>query len=74
MRGKAKNHPVYLLTDIHVALLLNVSVATIRNWRAVGGGPRFCRMGAGSIRYRLDDVIEYVAAKLRDEIPDQEER
>jgi hypothetical protein len=31
-------------------------------------------MGAGSIRYRLDDVIEYVAAKLRDEIPDQEER
>ena len=34
----------YLLTDVEVALLLGISVCTLRNWRWRHMGPRYVRV------------------------------
>lgn len=53
------------LTDNEVAEQLGVSVATVRRWRLFGNeGPRYCRIGAGAIRYRPEDVAAYVESRL----------
>jgi len=50
------------LRDVEVARHLNVSLSTVRRWRLVGGGPRWIRIGASSIRYPLADLEAYVAS------------
>jgi excisionase family DNA binding protein len=60
-----KNSLPGLLTDIEVADTLGVSVATVRRWRLLkSGGPRYCRIGAGAIRYRREDIAAYVESRL----------
>jgi predicted DNA-binding transcriptional regulator AlpA len=49
-------------TDIEVAAYLGVSLSKVRRWRLTGGGPRWIRIGKGSIRYKLADLEAYVAA------------
>ena len=34
--------------------------ATLRNWRVIGKGPRFIRVGR-NVRYRLADIIAWEA-------------
>jgi len=51
------------LTDVQVAEYLNVSVSTVRRWRLAGGGPRWIRIGASSIRYTVADLEGYVASR-----------
>ena len=57
------------LMDIHVGLdsavdtksaarLLGRSVQTLMNWRALGSGPNFTKIG-GRIRYHLDDIKSF---------------
>jgi hypothetical protein len=48
-------------TESQVAEYLGVSVGTVRRWRLSGGGPRWVRVGASSIRYRVHDLEAYVA-------------
>jgi predicted DNA-binding transcriptional regulator AlpA len=50
------------LTDIEVSQYLHVSISTVRRWRLTGGGPRWVRIGGGSIRYPLADLEAYVAS------------
>jgi len=50
-------------TDIEAAEYLGVSVSTVRRWRLTGGGPRWIRIGASSIRYTLADLEAYVASR-----------
>jgi excisionase family DNA binding protein len=45
-----------------LAQALAVSLSTVRRWRQFGNGPKFVRFGR-SVRYRLADVEEWVAAK-----------
>jgi excisionase family DNA binding protein len=45
-----------------LAQALAVSLSTVRRWRQSGSGPRFVRFGR-SVRYKLADVEEWVAAK-----------
>lgn len=51
------------LTPKELASRWNVAVQTLANWRASGKGPRFLRVGGGTIRgpvlYRLADVTAY---------------
>ena len=37
---------------------LNLSVFTLRNWRNIGKGPRFCKFGR-SVRYPSDELQKY---------------
>jgi len=39
-----------------------VSVRTLANWRSVGKGPRYVKIG-GRVRYRLSDVEAYEKAR-----------
>lgn len=50
-----------------LAEALLVNVATLRNWRYMGKGPKFVKLG-GAVRYREEDVnawIEVEANKPR---------
>lgn len=48
-----------LLTKRHVAALLNKAVATVRDWRCRGIGPKFIRRG--TCLYRWADVQAWLA-------------
>lgn len=48
-----------LLREKDVAEALNISLPTLRRWRAAVSGPPFVKIGA-SVRYVSDDVDEWV--------------
>jgi predicted DNA-binding transcriptional regulator AlpA len=43
------------LNDQQVAEYLNMSAASLRKWRRLGGGPKFLKIGR-AVRYRREDV------------------
>jgi len=52
--------------------LIGVNAVTLRRWRDHGCGPRFVRLGPRLIRYREDDVDEFLnpgAARRRADRP-----
>ncbi len=51
-----------LMNEHEAASYLNVSVSTLRRWRADrnGRGPDFLKLGA-SVRYELAALLEYIA-------------
>jgi hypothetical protein len=49
-----------LLTPENTADILNVSVRTLANWRCMGEGPAYIKIGK-SVRYALEDVKEFIA-------------
>jgi hypothetical protein len=50
-----------LLTEIHAADLLRLSVRTLQAWRTQRVGPAFVRAGR-AIRYRRRDLIAWIEA------------
>lgn len=57
-----------LVDDARAAELLGVAQQTMRNWRLAGTGPRWLRIGARSVRYRLADLEAFAEAGERREI------
>jgi predicted DNA-binding transcriptional regulator AlpA len=61
MPPAAKLAAGYLLTDTEVAELCGCAVATLRNMRWRGEGPRFVKLGGGRmVRYKPDDVQAFI--------------
>lgn len=54
-----------LLTEKEVAILLKVSLQTLRRWRHVKSGPKFIKLGS-SVRYRDCDVELFLDEASRD--------
>ncbi|MBU2606172.1 MAG: helix-turn-helix domain-containing protein [Alphaproteobacteria bacterium] len=54
-----------LLTESQAATILNLSPRTLRNWRHLGGGPKFVKHSARLIRYRRQDLVEWVNQRVR---------
>jgi len=57
-----------LLDEKKTAELLGMSVHWLRRKRWEGGGVPFIRIGdgpKGAVRYRLEDIDSYVAARVR---------
>lgn len=52
-----------LLCEKDVAKLLNVAERTVRRARVDGDGPKFLKI-RGSIRYRQQDVLDFIAEKM----------
>lgn len=48
-----------LMSEQDAAEFLGYTVRALQNWRVRGGGPRFVRVSARSIRYRLLDLIRW---------------
>jgi predicted DNA-binding transcriptional regulator AlpA len=53
-----------LLTESQTALLLSLSVRTLRNWRVLGRGPAFLKLGR-SVRYRRTDIEAWKNGAVR---------
>jgi excisionase family DNA binding protein len=60
-----------LLTEKQAARLLGFSERTLQAWRVRGGGPRFVKVSARCVRYRQDDLDEWVRMRLRTSTSDE---
>ena len=47
--------PIHLFTPTELSAVLDVPVGTLANWRYLGRGPRFVRIGR-HVRYRSEDL------------------
>ena len=65
--GDAENrdHLDRLIGENEAAAFLGYSVRALQNWRVRGGGPKFVKVSARSIRYRRRDLIAWAEEKLR---------
>lgn len=52
-----------LVPEMTAAELLGLSIRTLQNWRVRGGGPRFVRISARCIRYRIADIEEWIVSR-----------
>jgi predicted DNA-binding transcriptional regulator AlpA len=50
-----------LLNEVEAAHYLGLRPRTLQNWRWTGNGPRFIRISARAIRYRRNDLEEFVS-------------
>jgi len=62
--GAQRPGPEPLLDERGVAAVLNISPATLRNWRVQGLGPPFLRLSRRCVRYRSDDVDAWLAGRI----------
>jgi len=59
--------PEALLTERELAERWQISVKTLYRWRVQGTGPAYVRLQetpAAPVRYRLEDVVQFEAARL----------
>jgi excisionase family DNA binding protein len=54
--------PPALLDDVQAARFLSLGRRTLQNWRVIGGGPAFIRVGR-SVRYRQSDLEQWIDAR-----------
>ena len=51
-----------LLTPIQTAKELTLNVRTLERYRSLGQGPRWTRVGAKRVAYRIADVRQFILA------------
>jgi predicted DNA-binding transcriptional regulator AlpA len=51
-----------LLNEREVAKILNLSLGKVRHLRIYGGGPSFVKLGDKTVRYRQQDVREFISS------------
>lgn len=59
--------PAYLdslVNENEAAAFLGYTTRALQNWRVRGGGPRFVKVSARSVRYRRRDLILWAEARL----------
>lgn len=54
-----------LLKPAELAALLGTTVAVLANWRYMGTGPSFIKMGAKAVRYRRSDIESWLDRQTR---------
>jgi predicted DNA-binding transcriptional regulator AlpA len=63
MPDQTDNHdPDRLMDEREAAEFLGYSVRALQNWRVRGGGPKFVKVSARSVRYRRRDLIAWIDA------------
>ncbi len=55
--------PEQFIDTALAADLISVTPAWLRQLRVTGGGPRFSRLAAKAVRYRVADVLDWAASK-----------
>lgn len=48
------------LTESEAARVLGITPTCLRQWRHRQMGPRYLKVGAAAVRYRLDDLLEFM--------------
>jgi predicted site-specific integrase-resolvase len=60
------NVPEPLITEGEAAAILRVSLTSLRRWRREGRGPLARKLGR-TVRYRPEDLADFVASALQRE-------
>jgi predicted DNA-binding transcriptional regulator AlpA len=63
--SQPRQGPEDLLKPGRAAELLGISKSTLQSWRLAGTGPRFIRISARAVRYRLRDLEAWIARRER---------
>ena len=50
------------LNEYEVSALIGFAVGSLRNWRSLGRGPCYHKMGR-AVRYRLKDILAWVESQ-----------
>ena len=53
--------PGDLIDEREAAAILAAEVRTLRNWRTLGKGPRFHKIGERMVRYHRADLAAFIA-------------
>ena len=61
-KGTGVDHMDRLIDEKEAASFLGYTVRALQNWRIRGGGPKFVKVSARSIRYRRRDLINWIEA------------
>lgn len=59
-------HPADLLSAEQVSALTGIRTTTLANWRNLGTGPKFYKLGDRAVRYKAGDVAAFVDAGAHD--------
>ena len=54
-----------LLTQKQVSKILGVQTRTLESWRIRGGGPKFVRISARCIRYKIAEIREWIDKRTK---------
>ena len=54
-----------LFNECEAAAFIGYSIRALQGWRVKGGGPKFVKVSARSIRYRRRDLIEWAELRLK---------
>lgn len=54
-----------LLREEEAAKFLNVSPRTLQGWRVTGGGPPFVKYSNRCVRYRQEDLDQWIEERTR---------
>jgi len=60
----APDYYTQLIGEKEAAVYIGHSVRALQNWRIRGGGPRFAKISARSVRYRRCDLDAWIESKL----------
>lgn len=60
--------PGVLYTDREASGPTKIAIATLRNWRALGIGPRFLKLGKRCVRYQGGDLNAFIAGQPKGSI------
>ena len=63
--NKSPASPDALMSEDQAAGFLAVSPRTLRNWRTRGSGPKYVKVSARCIRYRMRDLAEWTEKRTR---------
>lgn len=63
MNTNPKLQPGDLVDEREAAAILHAEVRTLRNWRALGKGPRFRKVGQRMVRYHRSDLAAFIAGE-----------
>lgn len=61
--NSAPLQPGDLIDEREAAAILHAEVRTLRNWRALGKGPRFRKIGQRMVRYHRADLAAFIAGE-----------
>lgn len=63
--GRDPDYLDRLINESEAASFIGYTIRALQGWRVKGGGPKFIRVSARSIRYRRRDLIEWAEARLK---------
>lgn len=69
-RALGPTRRIPLLTEIEAADYLQLTPRALQAWRYKGRGPRYVKISARAVRYRLEDLNGWIESRLRSSTSD----